>query len=144
DAKAVLLSIDGRQQDEGGEEEKIRLMTTGKLFSIPDGFRIEYEETSPDSVQGCQVTMELYAQRVVMQREGELVTHMVFEKNQRFAGEYQTPFGTLEMGIYATDVQIHMTENGGNVRLSYQLDLQGQYSAMHWLDVQVQPQGVVG
>ena len=77
-----------------------------------------------------------------MQRTGAFATSMVFDQGHRFEGNYSTPYGDLAMGVYATHVK-YQVEDGpiGEVNLTYQLDLQGQFAAMHELRIRFCPAG---
>lgn len=132
----VLLSVTGQSQQDGQQEERIHLVTTGQLHKTERGFSLHYEETQPDSGETSHITLAMEKGAVTMMRDGSYATSMVFEKGRRFQGSYHTPMGDLEMGIYATKVQYSANEEKGDVSLQYQLDLQGQFVAMHELKVQ--------
>jgi len=131
----VLLSVTGQSQQEGQQEERIHLVTTGQLFKTDQGFSLHYDETQPESGETSHIIMDMEKGSVTMVRDGSYATSMVFEKGRRFQGNYHTPIGDLEMGIYATKVQYSANEEKGDVSLQYQLDLQGQFVAMHELKV---------
>ena len=77
-----------------------------------------------------------------MQRCGDFATSMVFEKGCRFEGSYDTPYGSLDMGVFPTLVRYCVDEEAnGEVKLKYQLDLQGQFAAMHELRIRFCPAG---
>ena len=140
--KQVLVSVTGWSK--AGEEEKpdtVRLLTTGTLSGEKEGWRIDYTETQPDN-QAHDVTLTLDGGVVTMQRAGAFSTSMVFEKGHRFEGSYITPFGALDMGVYATQVKYQVDqESVGEVNLKYQLDIQGQFAAMHELHIKFCPSG---
>ena len=131
----VLLSVTGQSQQDGQQEERIHLVTTGHLRKTERGFSLHYEETQPESGETSHITLDMEKGSVTMMRDGSYATSMVFEKGRRFQGNYHTPMGDLEMGIFATRVQYSANEEKGDVSLQYQLDLQGQFVAMHELKV---------
>jgi uncharacterized beta-barrel protein YwiB (DUF1934 family) len=131
----VLLSVTGQSQQEGQQEERVHLVTTGLLRKTAGGYSLHYDETQPDSNETSHITLDMDKGSVTMIRDGSYATSMVFEKGRRFQGNYHTPLGDLEMGIYATRVQYTANEDKGDVTLQYQLDLQGQFVAMHQLKV---------
>ena len=102
---------------------------------------IDYTETQPDN-ESSDVTLTLDQGVVTMQRSGAFATSMVFEQGRRFEGSYRTPYGDLAMGVYPTHVK-YQVEDGpvGQVDLTYQLDLQGQFAAMHELRIRFCPSG---
>ena len=140
--KQVLVSVTGWSR--AGETEKpdtVRLLTTGTLTGENESWRVDYTETQPDNL-AHDVTLTVGKGVVTMQRAGVYSTSMVFEKGRRFEGSYVTPFGALDMGVYATQVKYQMDEASvGEVNLKYQLDLQGQFAAMHELHIKICPAG---
>ncbi len=130
----VLMTLSGRAY--GGtveEEEVVDLMTTGLLYPLKEGWKLTYTETQPDDNTTSEVTLLMGHDRVLMSRSGEYGSSMVFRKDRRFEGSYHTPFGSLSMAVFPTRVDVNMTREHGTVVLEYQLDLQGNYAAMHEL-----------
>ncbi len=137
----VLVSVMGWTHDDDEPSDSVRLLTTGVLSGDGDAWRIEYTETQPDN-ESNHVALTLSGGTVTMQRTGAFSTSMVFEQGRRFDGNYQTPYGDMAMGVYATHVN-YKVERGpvGQVSLTYQLDLQGQFAAMHELRIRFCPAG---
>ncbi len=136
--KPVLLSVTGTAQNKGVPDDVVHLVTTGYLSGEKDEWRLRYTETQPDSNMASKVMLSMIDGVVTMQREGTFGTSMVFEKGTRFEGVYQTPYGALDMGVFPTLVRYKVEEERGEVTLKYQLDLQGQYAAMHELKIMFQ------
>ena len=137
----VLLSVMGWTHEDDDSGDTIRLLTTGTMTGGKDAWRIDYTETQPDN-ESSEVTLTLDQGVVTMQRSGAFATSMVFEQGRRFEGSYRTPYGDLAMGVYPTHVK-YQVEDGpvGQVDLTYQLDLQGQFAAMHELRIRFCPSG---
>lgn len=134
EAIPVLMTLSGRAF--GGaveEEEAVDLMTTGMLYPLKEGWKLTYTETQPEDNTTTEITLLMGRDRVVMTRSGDYASSMVFRKDRRFEGSYHTPFGSLSMAVFATRVDVNMTREHGTVVLEYQLDLQGNYAAMHEL-----------
>ncbi|MBR6525372.1 MAG: DUF1934 domain-containing protein [Clostridia bacterium] len=139
----VLISVTGknRAMDNGDEMDAVKLMTMGRLSPVGDGWRLDYEETDPDGGAKQKIRMDMQDKRVTMQRVGEYGTTMVFEKDHRFEGYYHTPFGNLRMGVFATRVYWKVDKGQGQVELQYQLDMQGNFSAVHDLTLRFAQNG---
>ena len=137
----VLLSVMGWTHEDDEPSDSVRLLTTGVMTGNKDQWRIDYTETQPDN-ESSDVTLTMGRGVVTMQRTGTFATSMVFEKGRRFEGSYHTPYGDLAMGVYPTQVK-YQVEDGpiGEVNLTYQLDLQGQFAAMHELRIRFCPSG---
>lgn len=134
EAIPVLLTLSGSAH--GGaveEEERVDLMTTGLLYPLKEGWKLTYTETQPDDDATSDITLLIGKGRVLMSRSGDYGTTMVFRKDHRFEGAYQTPYGALSMAVFTTRADVSMAEDHGSVTLEYQLDLQGSFAAMHEL-----------
>ena len=131
----VLLSVSGSsgQSDQGDDE--VKLMTSGTLAVVPEGYRLCYRETQPDSDEYQDIELVMNEKTVTMTRSGAYATGMVFEKGRRFEGVYDTPYGSLDMAVYATRVFCRLGEERGEVQLRYQLDMQGQFADVHDLKI---------
>lgn len=140
--KKVLLSVVGVVQDVGSEEasDEMRLVTTGELSGENDSWALRYIETQPDTAETHKVTFTMQNGVVTMSREGEYRTSMIFSQGNRFEGNYETPYGALEMGVYPTQVKYKVDENDkGEVLLKYQLDIQGQFASMREMRIRFAP-----
>lgn len=135
--KQVILSVSGAVQ--GEDDDSIRLMTTGLLTGDQDHWKLRYNETAPDSDLSNHITVSMDNGIVTMQREGPFSTAMVFQKGRRFESSYNTPFGSLDMAVYPTRVNYSVDNGMGEVNLQYQLDLQGQFAAMHEINIRFAP-----
>lgn len=139
--KKVLLSVVGVVQDVGSEEasDEMRLVTTGELSGEDDSWKLRYIETQPDTAETHQVTFTMQNGVVTMSREGEYRTSMIFSQGNRFEGNYETPYGALEMGVYPTQVKYKVDDAKGEVLLKYQLDIQGQFASMREMRIRFAP-----
>ena len=137
----VLVSVMGWTHDDDDPMDSVRLLTTGTLNQGKNGWRIDYTETQPDN-ESSDVTLTLEQGVVTMQRSGHFATSMVFERGRRFEGNYHTPYGDLAMGVFPTHVKYQVQDGPqGQVDLTYQLDLQGQFAAVHELRIRFCPAG---
>jgi|GEM_PF-104904 len=132
----VMLTVDGTIQGEDGEDDAIRMVTMGELTAVPGGYVLQYQEAQQEE-NGQLVTqdivLQLQPERVTMTRVGEFGTSMVFMKDRRFEGIYHTPYGDMDMAVYATRVRCDLGDEAGSVHLKYQLEMQGNFTAMHEL-----------
>ena len=77
---------------------------------------------------------------VLKQIEEYRIPRLFYRLLQRTFQLYRTPYGALDMGIYATHVKYNVDQQQtGEVNLKYQLDLQGQFAAIHELRIRFCP-----
>lgn len=139
----VLVTLSSMAKPEHGEPElPIRMMCRGKIRATATGYLLRYEEVQPDDETQQPLTQDvilnLQPDRVTMTRLGDYGTTMVFVKDRRFEGAYRTPYGDLDMALYALQVQCSLHPDHGSVHLEYQLDMQGSYAAVQVIDLAYQ------
>lgn len=119
----------------GDEKESSELITTGSLRFYGEDYKIRYKETS-EGLEDCYVTLSYEnGNRVTMTRTGGFTAEMIIEKNKRHTCVYNTPMGSLSLGIYAQKVESSMTEDGGTLLFSYSLDANGGFLSDNTLEV---------
>lgn len=129
-----ILKIIG-QQKVGSEKDSTELITTGSLRFFGDDYKIRYKETT-EGLEDCFVTLSFENKnRVTMTRTGGFTAEMIMEKNKRHTCIYETPMGSLSLGIYTKEVTSSVTEEGGKLRLSYSLDANGSFLSDNLLEV---------
>lgn len=107
-------------------------------FGFSEGrYIIEYEETTED-LPYCKTRIHVTEPNcVTICRTGGLTTEMTMEKGVRHMCHYNTPFGTLMMGIYTTEVESRMSAFGGTLSLTYTLDFDGELVSTNYLKLTV-------
>ncbi len=139
--KSVLINLLAIAKYEHAPDYPIQFMTKGILhLGDRDDAVLEYTESQQDEETGeistAQVTLELEKNRVTMTRQGDYSNTMVFIPEQRFEGIYQTPFGNMDLAVYARGVRCDIGEQKGSVHLKYQLDIQGAYASTNELHLE--------
>ena len=108
--KPVLINLLATARYDHTPDYPIQFMTRGNLSFSGDGEAvIEYTESLQDEDTGesmnAHVSLLMKNGRVTMTRHGDISNTMVFIPKQRFEGVYQTPYGEMNMGVYARDAQ---------------------------------------
>ena len=128
----ILISLDAHANTDGQPEDTMRLITTGQLFEAKDETVIRYEESLDEGEPQQQISITVRDSVITMSRQGAFFANMVFQKGKRYESQYQTPYGSMDMALYCTKaVHTRTQDGGGEIALQYQLDLSGQYAAMH-------------
>lgn len=123
--KEVLLSITGSKYSDDGEDDTVELITEGS-YSVEDGkYTLRYKESALSGMEGSTTILTVEDGMVTMQREGTLSSHFVFKNNQFFQGNYSTPAGIVQVGVFPIYVDYRMGEEDGQIDLEYRLDVAG-------------------
>lgn len=111
-----------------GEAGVYVLTAGGCLFSDCGGFSLEYEEDGADEDERCKTRISFSPcepKYVTVTRDGAFCTVFAVEEGKRQYSVYKTPFGNLEMCVYAKRVDNRISENGGTLILDYAVELKG-------------------
>lgn len=134
----VLISIrSNAHRDEAVEDETMTMLTSGTLEVDDVRAVIHYEETLDESLPAQPVTVTVEDECATMSRGGAYATQMVFRTGCRYEGSYHTPFGDMDLAVYCTRLGYDLGDDGGTLELTYQLDLNGRFAAMHDLELKL-------
>ena len=123
----VLLTILGEQTDSDGDISEIKLMTTGLLSRYDGGIRVSYKESELSGTDGAEMTIEMEGDAVRVFREGDYSSNFLFREGKRCLNVFHTPFGVIELGAYPSQVEYGVCDDGGEIRLCYDIDMQGRH-----------------
>lgn len=122
--KAVVLSIQGRQNYANHEPEVIELVTEGTMELKQGGWDISYEESALTGLEGVTTTFRVEPGKVTLSRKGALNSQMVFQEGVPHDSLYQMPFGALMLTVKATSVFYDIVPDGGVIDLVYHIDIE--------------------
>lgn len=122
--KDVVISVTSKQaQPDGSDEDSIELVTEGKYHYDGEKTVISYMESEITGFGGCTTTFSVYPDRIVMNREGNGSSDMIFDNGKRHQYYYETPVGSLLLGVVTLSSKTNLDSSGGNVEVHYMLDL---------------------
>jgi uncharacterized beta-barrel protein YwiB (DUF1934 family) len=130
----VLISMWGADNGDS-KDDRVSLTTPGMLTKTESGYILCYSESQPDGSDPTDIRLTIEGERVTMSKSGDLSAVMVFEKGYPFQGEYKTPYGNINMNVFANKVRVHLDDEPREINLAYQLSLQGMYTAAHELNI---------
>ena len=135
--KDYVITIKGLQSYDDDENVDIEMMAQGD-FSKEDGkFFIDYEETEATGMEGTSTSIEIDSDYVSLTREGAVETTLLFIKGRQTTSYYETPYGTMMMGITTEKVDTKLDENGGTVDVSYSMSMNNLFSGTNTFQIQV-------
>lgn len=122
--KDVRISIRGTQKSEGEEPQVIELTTDGKLFHGPEGVCVSYVESELTGLEGVVTTFCVEQDKIVLRREGELSSIMIFEEGKKNESLYDMGFGAMLVGVCAKKVRAAMSDCGGSMFVDYDVEVE--------------------
>lgn len=133
--KNVMLSIVAEQTLPNGETNRMEMMTEGRVYRSDGAVCLEYEESEPSGLGNSTTLMMVSGRIVSLIRRGHTTTHMVFSEGKKSYNVYQTPIGSMEMGILPTGMEIDVDRENGEVTLEYELEIGGQYTGSNMISI---------
>ena len=127
--KEVIITIKGLQAGPDSDGEPIEMITTGEYFYKNNKHYILYEEVMEGETITNKNRVKIASGHVELTKSGLVSVQMVFEENQKTVSHYNTPYGTLLMGIEAKTVSVQETEDEINVAITYALELNEEHAA---------------
>ncbi|MCI8417140.1 MAG: DUF1934 domain-containing protein [Lachnospiraceae bacterium] len=127
--KRVLLSISGLQYLEGEKNEPMEVLTMADYYQRNGTHYLLYEEPVEGTSEVIRNTLKIKKDCVEVQKKGPIQVRMVFEQWKKQMTQYETPFGSIPIGIQAGKVDITESEYDIHVELNYVLELNEEYLA---------------
>ena len=138
--KEVLIHVRGLQMmDDQGDQEPIEIVVPGEYYFRNGSHYLRYEEIMDESAQPTVNYIKMSEKAMEVRKKGLVNVHMVFEQGKKNMTYYTTPFGTLQMGIAATGMELHESENGLDMKVDYALDMNDEHVADCYLAILAQP-----
>lgn len=119
----VRISIKSTQAI-GGEREQMKMKTQGTLQKQGDARVIEYSDMEEDGAAGSTVITARKGM-VGMQKKGAVETEFIFEQGKTCSTLYKTPFGSMDVTLFPTHVQVELEERSGKIDLEYVMNIAG-------------------
>ena len=108
----------------GEEEDSLDFVTDG-LYSYVDGVAsLSYLESEVTGLEGTRTSVMVSPDKVVVDRDGLVMSRMVFSPGQRSAFQYDTPIGTATMQMDTHSITQRFDERGGDMEIDYVLGLE--------------------
>lgn len=137
--KDVLIHVRGLQMMETDDaQEPIEIVVPGQYYFRNGSHYLRYEEMLDDTAETTVNYIKMSPNGVEVRKQGQVNVHMVFEEGKKNKTFYNTPYGTLQMGISATGLELKESEDGIQMKVDYALDMNEEHVADCYLIVQAQ------
>ena len=123
DMKKVLISIKGLPVFAASDDDAFELMTDGE-YAKQDGIStFSYVESTLTGQDGLLTTFDVEKDRVILKRGDGMSGDMIFSENQKHHFLYDTPFGSVMLGIDTHSITTNMSDDGGNLEIRYDIEV---------------------
>ena len=133
----VVVSVTGTQQDENGEEDRIELITAGRYYRKHGVDYFTYSESELTGLEGTTTLLKVYEDAIVLVRMGKVDQRQEFRRGELTMSTYITPYGALELGVSTKTVMIDLAEGIGQITITYDLEIEGQWQSFNKLAIHI-------
>ena len=127
--KEVFLSLKGLQMEIGEDTQSLETITPANYYERNGNHYVIYEEMLEGFTDVTKNKIKFSDSSFEVSKKGLINVHMVFEKNKKNVSYYNTPFGSLLIGIDATSVDIAESEDNIDVKVKYNLEVNYEHLA---------------
>jgi uncharacterized beta-barrel protein YwiB (DUF1934 family) len=117
----VTISLTSIQWQDG-EKTETELMTKARLSHSGSYDIITYDDTEATGFEGSVTTIKTDGNTAYITREGTANSALALEVGRKNFCQYDTPYGSMRLGVYTHNVDNTIAENG-RLYLKYSLDL---------------------
>jgi len=123
DMKKVMISIKGLPVFSASDDDAFELMTDGEYLQKDGISTFSYVESTLTGQDGMLTTFDVEKDRVTLRRGDGMSGDMIFSENQKHHFLYDTPFGSVMLGIDTHSITNEMSDDGGNLEIRYDIEV---------------------
>lgn len=121
--KNVIISVKGTQASNDQGVSILELVTEGKYYREDKAYYVTYNESEVTGMDGTITTLKVLDGVVTLIRAGSVNSQLVFQQGQKHISYYDTEYGSFTVGVLANAVNVKIDDNGGEIRVGYQLEI---------------------
>ena len=118
-----MISIKGTPVPTDSEDEAFELVTDGEYTFEGDISSFSYVESDLTGIDGMLTTFNIEPDRVILSRGNGMAGDMIFSEQQKHHFLYDTPFGSILMGIDTHSIKHNMNDDGGSLEIRYDIEV---------------------
>lgn len=126
--KNVIISVKGTQSSPDSDPNILELVTEGKYYKKGESYFVTYRESEMTGMEGTTTTLKVSDGKVTLMRFGSVNSQFIFEEGQKHMSYYDTAYGAFTIGVLASKVDIDVNDEGGEIWVDYQLEIDNNNS----------------
>ena len=118
------IQRDGEETEEiETQDDEIEVINVG-TYSVVNGKEyVRYEEVYDDSQERSSSMIKIDGETVEVTKKGVVSAKMVFARDRKNMTYYQTPYGSMSLGITTRNIEIERTEDTISIFLVYGMEV---------------------
>ena len=135
--KDYLIEISGKYLS-GGVVDRIEMTTLGSLARQHKSYYLTYRESESSGMEGVVTTLKIEGKnKLTLLRRGASNSRLILEKGKRHMCHYDTGFGEFLVGVFAKNVDLDMTSDGGDLHFQYTLDINSDLTTINDVHIKI-------
>lgn len=120
------------------DSTETELLTKGCYKVKGDSFSISYEDSDATGFKGSVTEISVKADKYAsVIRTGSSSSDLIIETGKKHHCQYQTPYGSMDIGVYTHFIKNTLDKNGGELHMKYTLDINSSYMSDNEIIVNV-------
>ena len=135
--KNVIISLTGLQYVAEEEEAPIEVINFGQYYKKGNKHYLLYEETD-EGGKATKCRIKVSEQELELQKRDASNTRLLFLPGEEYLTNYETPYGSLLVGVNTRSLELYEEEEFLRATLKYGLDINGERTGDCTLVLKVQ------
>lgn len=121
-------------------DDETELVTKGIYRKKGSISQIVYQDSEATGFYDCETKLTAHGDRLVsILRCGNKVgSDLMVQCDKKLYSQYETPMGSICIGIMASQIDNHLDENGGKLYMKYTIDINGSLVSENEIDITVE------
>ena len=136
----ATINIKGRPAMADSDDDGFELMTDGEYIQENGISTFSYVESELTGIDGLLTTFMVEPDRVVLQRGDGMGGVMVFDESLKHHFLYETPYGSVTMGIDTLSIKKNMRDDGGSLEIRYDIDVDNVAVSQNLFEIDIRAQ----
>ena len=139
--KDVVVSLKGLQLAPDQQSDAVEVIAPGEYYIRNNKHYVLFEEIMEGETQTLKNMLKFNDNYLEFTRKGPMSVHMIFEKGKKNLTYYYTPFGSIQIGIDATSIEVKETEDEIRAEVKYALDVNYEFVGDCHINIAVKKKG---
>lgn len=135
--KNVIISLTGLQYAVEEEEAPIEVINFGQYYKKGEKHYLLYEETD-ETGKATKCRIKVSEKEFELQKRDRSNTRLLFLPGEQYLTNYETPYGSLLVGVNTRFLELYEEEGFLRATLKYGLELNGEKTGDCTLVLKVQ------
>ena len=140
DMKKAIIFIKGMPAIADSDDAGFELMTDGEYILENGISTFRYMESELTGLDGLLTTFNVEPDRVVLRRGDGYSGDMVFSENLKHHFLYDTPYGSITMGIDTHSIKKNMRDDGGSLEIRYDIEVDNATVSRNLFEINITTQ----